>query len=120
MAGVSWFLTSGAELDLGRSGGKLNLQMQKALAEYGSALKSERLRPAYEQMRSEGQLRATTKVFGGQWEERNPKFSMLAQPVEKAAIQRAYRDLLNLDENYRKRLSGAGVSLYSIIRRPRD
>lgn len=119
--GVRWFLTSGGELDLGRSGDKLNLQMQQAFAEYESAVKSERLRSAYDQMRVEGRLRATTKVFGWQWEERNPKRSMLADRVERKAIRRAYCDLLGIDKATLPTLEGVerrtGVSLYSIIQR---
>lgn len=116
-AGVSWHLTSGAELDLSRSSDMLNLQVQQAIAEYESAVKSERLRSVYQVMRVEGRLRATNKVFGWQWEARNPERSMLAEPVERDAIQQAYRDLLNLDEGYQKRPTGTEVSLYSIITR---
>lgn len=119
-AGVSWYLTSGTELDLTRSGDKLNLQVQQAIAEYQSAVKSEALLNIYGQMRAEGRLRATTKTFGWQWERGKPERSMLAEPVERDAIRKAYCDLLGIDNAELATLEGverrAGVSLYSIIR----
>ncbi|MFJ4046681.1 recombinase family protein [Microbacterium sp. NPDC089987] len=116
-AGVRFHLLTGGIIDPGESGGKLSLQMMQSVAEYQSALKSETLRNVYEGMRAKGTLRATTKTFGWQWEKGKPERSMLAEPVERAAIQRAYRDLLNLDDNYVKRQNGTAASLYSIIQR---
>ena len=90
-AGVDIHPTSSGRLNVSRSGDKLALQLQQNMAEYESAVKSERLASVYAQRRVEGTLRSTHRAFGWQWEKGNPERSMLADPVEAELVRELYR-----------------------------
>lgn len=103
-AGVIWRLTNGTTYDPSKSGDALSLTMLQGIAVFESAVKSERLRSVNERRRLDGKLRASNKCFGWKFERNRPEVSMLAEPVERAAIQDAYAAILR------------GDSLYSIVR----
>lgn len=103
LAQVVWHQINGPTLDPSNSGGALFLKQTQGWAEFESAVKSERLRSVYAQLRRDGRLRATTKTFGWRWAKGDPQRAMLADPIERAAIQDAYQRLFD------------GETLYSII-----
>ncbi|MEV7633625.1 recombinase family protein [Microbacterium sp. NPDC089318] len=117
--GVDIHPTSGGRLNMSRSGDKLTLQMQQNIAEYESAVKSERLASVNAQRRAEGVLRSTHKAFGWQWEKGKPERSMLADPVEAELVRELYARVIGNGSPYTvkgepRTAEDAGASLYEI------